>query len=162
MSYLIAIKFDGADDATKVRESLRSVEKSGHLSLDDSAVIVKDADGKVHIKDEMDRGVKVGALGGSLLGLLIGGLIFPIGGLVLGALGGALVGKTMDTGVDKKFIKDVQASMEPGTSALFFIVRDADPNVALAALRQYEGQVFQTSLPTEMEEQLRETLKKKS
>ena len=40
------------------------------------------------------------ALGGGALGLLIGGLLFPVGGLVLGAVGGALVGKMLDMGVD--------------------------------------------------------------
>ncbi|MGD9317584.1 MAG: hypothetical protein PVG56_12155, partial [Anaerolineae bacterium] len=60
MSHLVVVSFDNAEEAAKVRETLRSVQKSDYLSLDDSAVIVKDKDGKIHVKNEMDRGVKVG------------------------------------------------------------------------------------------------------
>jgi uncharacterized membrane protein len=156
MSNLIVITFDNEDEAGKVREALKS--QSANISLDDSAVVVKDAEGEVHVKNEVDRGVAVGAVGGGALGLLIGGLLFPIGGLVLGALGGALVGKMLDMGVDKKFVDDVSEHLQPGTSALFVIVREANPNVALAALRPYKGKVIQTSLPPEAEAELRRIL----
>ncbi len=159
MSNLIVIVFDNMEEAGKVRQTLK--EQSANISLDDSAVVVRDEEGEVHVKDEVDRGVAVGALGGGALGLLIGGLLFPIGGLVLGALGGALVGKMLDMGVDKKFVDQVSGHLEPGTSALFVIVREANPNVALAALRPYKGKVIQTSLPPEAEEELRRTLSKR-
>jgi uncharacterized membrane protein len=51
--------------------------------------------------------------------------------------------------------------MQDGTSAIFFIVRDATPDVAMAALRPYKGTVYHTSLPPEAEEELRRILKKK-
>jgi len=159
MSNLIVIVFDNEEEASEVKEALK--KQSQYISLDDSAVVVRDQEGKIHVKDEVDRGVAVGALGGGALGLLIGGLLFPVGGLVLGALGGALVGKLADTGVDKKFIDQVGDHLEPGTSALFVIVREANPNVALATLKPYKGTVIQTSLPTEAEEELRRYLSKR-
>jgi len=156
MSNLIVITFDNEDEAGKVREALK--EQAANINLDDSAVVVKDAEGEVHVKNEVDRGVAIGAVGGGALGLLIGGLLFPIGGLVLGALAGGLVGKMLDMGVDKKFVDDVSEHLQPGTSALFVIVREANPNVALAALRPYKGKVIQTSLPPEAEAELRRIL----
>jgi uncharacterized membrane protein len=159
MSNLVVVTFDNMEEASKVREALK--EQSANISLDDSAVVVRDEEGKVHVKDEVDRGVAVGALGGGALGLLIGGVLFPVGGLVLGALGGALVGKMLDAGVDKKFIDQVGEHLEPGTSALFVIVREANPAVVRAALEPYEGKVIQTSLPTEAEEELRRALSKR-
>jgi uncharacterized membrane protein len=146
MSHLVVVTFDNAEEAGKMREALRSAERAAHLSLDDSAVIVKDEEGKIHVKNEMDRGVNI---------------FFPLAGLLAGVLGGGLVGKLADTGVDQKFVKEVSEDLQPGTSALFFIVREANPNVALAALKPYKGTVRHTSFPPEAEEELRRILSKR-
>ena len=159
MSNLVVVVFDDMEEAGKVREALK--EHSDQISLDDSAVVVRDEEGKIHVKNEVDRGVAVGALGGGALGLLIGGLLFPVGGLVLGALGGALVGKMADKGVDQKFVDQVGEHLQPGNSALFVIVREANPAVARAVLQPYKGTVLQTSLPPEAEEELRRALSKR-
>ncbi len=160
MANLVVITFEDAEEAGRVRKSLRDLEKQGLLSLDDSAVIVKDAEGKVQVKNEMDRGLKVGAVGGGALGLLIGSIFFPFAGLIGGALVGAVVGKMADLGVDQKFVRDVSAALEPNTSALFILVREANPNAALAALKPYKGRVYHTSLPSETEQELRGVLSK--
>jgi uncharacterized membrane protein len=161
MSDLIVITFDNVDEAAKVRESLRSIEREGLLRLDDSAIIVREEDGKVHVKDEMDRGVKVGAVGGGLLGLFIGFMFFPLGAIVLGILGGSLIGASTDLGISKKFIKEVTESLEPGSSAIFFIVRDGNPNAIVGVLRPYKGEIYQDTLTSEDEETLRRVLSKR-
>jgi uncharacterized membrane protein len=161
MSHLIVVTFDDAGQAGEVRKALKEMERRGALSLDDAAVIAKDQDGKIHTKDEVDSGVGVGAVGGGLLGLLVGGLVFPIGGLLLGAAGGAIVGKMLDLGIEDKFVKEVGESLPEGGSALFLLVKAADPTLVLAALKPYKGKVLQTTLPPETEEELRRVLRKK-
>lgn len=157
MSNLIVVKFDNLDDAGRLRQTLKDVEKSGALKLDDTAVIVKDADGKVRVNDEIDRGVKVGAIGGGLLGMLLM-FWFPIAGLAIGAAGGALVGKLVDMGIDRKFVDDVSEAMQPGSSALFAIVSGGRPETAIAAIEPYRGTLYHTSLPSDLEESLRRAL----
>jgi uncharacterized membrane protein len=161
MSNLVVITFDNAEEAGRVRESLRSLEHAGRLSLDDSAVVVKDAEGKIHVKNQMDRGVAVGAVGGGALGLLLASIFFPLAGLIAGAALGAVVGKLADTGVDKKFVQEVGDALKPDSSAIFVISREADPAAVVAALKPYKGEVFQSSLPTESEEELRRILSKR-
>ncbi|MCO6453548.1 MAG: DUF1269 domain-containing protein [Caldilineales bacterium] len=159
MSNLVVIIFENEEDALAVRDAIRKQQHEGLISLDDSAVITKDPDGKVHIKNEMDRGVKVGAVGGSLLGLLIAGIFFPIGGLIIGGLLGAGVGKLADIGIEKKFVKEVAEKIQPGNSAIFLLVKQANAAAAVAALRPYKGEVYHTTLTSEDEETLRRALK---
>ena len=162
MSDIVVITFDTPDRAGEVRESIRKTEKSGFVSLDDSAVIVKDAEGEVHVKNEVDRGVKIGAVSGGFLGLFSGFLLLgPLAAIVIGGLIGGGIGSLTHMGISKSFIKDVGNDLQPGTSALFIIVRDANPDVTLATLRQYEGNVYQSSLPPEAEESLRRSMHSK-
>jgi len=162
MANLVVIVYDDPNGAEAMRNSIQSIEKLGRIRLDDSAVLVKDAAGKVHVQNQMDRGVKVGAVGGGAIGLLLASVFFPVAGIVIGAIGGALVGASMDLGVSKKFVKDVADDLQPNSSALFLLVRDADPTLALAALRQHEGtgRVYHTTLSDEDEKQLREAVEK--
>ncbi len=158
MSHLIVIAFDDAEEAEKVRAGLRAQQKDGLVSLEDAAIVSRDAEGKLHVKNEVSRATMVGTGIGALLGLLLGGLFFPLTGLAIGALGGAGVGALTKMGVDGKFVKEVKDSLQPNTSALFIIVRSADPTAALGLLRNYQGRVLQTTLDSEAEENLRRAL----
>ena len=66
MSDLIVLTFDNVDEAGQVRESLREVEHRGNLKLNDTAVIVKDAEGKVHVHNQGLERDEVGAVGGAV------------------------------------------------------------------------------------------------
>lgn len=161
MSNIVVIIYDDVKRANVVRQAIAQAQGHGYISLDDSAVLEKDAEGKVHVHNEVDRGIKVGAASGSLIGLFIGALFGgPIGMLVIGGLGGALVGKLTDMGISKKFVQDVGDELKPNTSALFFIVRAANPDYAVAAVRQYGGSLYHTSLPKEAEDELRNALER--
>ncbi len=158
MSNLIVMTFNAPDEAGKVPQTLRDLERTGRVSLDDAAVIRKDAEGKLDVDNEVDRGVKTGAIGGGLLGLVLS-FLFPLVGTILGAAGGAVVGRMADLGIDQQFVQDVSASLQPNSSALFVIVRDADPSIAIAALEPYQGTLYHTTLDPSVEEELRHALK---
>ena len=155
---LVVFTFDEENEARGALEALRNLEKAGRLKIDDSAVIRRGEDGKVHVDNKVDSSVKSGAAIGGMLGLIIGGILFPIGGLILGAAGGAAFGKMMETGVDKKFVEDVSNSLQPGSSALFVTSSGADPAAVVAALRPFKGTVYHTNLSSEAEQSLRSAL----
>lgn len=160
MSNLIVITFDNVHEAAELRQALHEVEVGEHLSLDDSAILVKDEDGKVDVKDEMHRGKKVGLIGGGILGLLIVSVFFPAAGLIAVTVAVARAARGADAGIDPEFIKDVIEDLGPSTSALFVLVREADPDYALAVLERYKGKVYHTSLPADAELRLREAMSK--
>ena len=158
MSNISVMTFDDMETAGKVRSTLKGLERAHRLSLDDSAVVVKDENGKVHVKNQMDRGVKIGAVGGGVIGLLLAGIFFPFAGLIIGAVGGGIVGSLADIGIQGKFVKEVSQDIDNGTSALFIVVREADPATALAVLREFEGELYHTSLDPEAADSLRDAL----
>lgn len=158
MSELIAITFDGADDAMAALGSIRALEREGRIGLEDTAVVTKDADGKVHVKNEMASGTETGAVVGAVLGSLLF-FVFPVGAIVGGAVIGGLIGRAVAPGLDGAFVKQVEADLPAGGSALFLLAKSGDPELLIAAMRQYEGRVVQTSLDDEQETALRESLK---
>ena len=157
-SSLAVISFDSPDEAAEVLDNLKAQTKYGNISLDDTAIVSKDANGKVHVENNISQGTMKASGVGALLGLLLGGLMFPIAGLFIGAGGGALVGRFMKLGVDGNFVKEVSESLQPGTSALFVIVHDANPDVVQAILSEHPGKVLQTTLSPEAEESLKKAL----
>jgi uncharacterized membrane protein len=157
----IVVIFDSEDQAVSARKALKSLENEHRVDMTDAAVLVKDAQGKIKVKNEMDDGVKYGAAGGALIGLLLA-VFFPFVGIAIGALGGAAVGALMDQGIDKKFIKEVESAMTPGSSALFAVFRNAYPGIVATALAPYKGKIYQTTLDPDAEKTLQDALKTRS
>lgn len=157
MSNLIVMTLEHEDEARDLRHTLKDLERQGLIALDDAAIVEKDPDGTVHLKNELDTGIKLGLLGGSLIGVLTS-FFFPVVGLVVGAIGGALVGKSLDLGVDQEFVKDVSESLKPGGSAFFLMVRHENPDAVIAALKPHKGTIIQTTLSPEDEEALQQAL----
>lgn len=158
MSSLVVISFDSPDEAEKVLESLKAQTKYGNISFKDTALVSKDADGKVHVQNEVSQGTMTATGVGALLGLLLGGLVFPVAGILLGAGGGALMSRFMNLGVDGNFVKEVSDSLQPGTSALFVLVHDANPDVVRAIMKDHPGKILQTTLSPEAEESLKKAM----
>ena len=85
-------------------------------------------------------------------------VVFPIG-IIGGAIIGGLIGRAAAPGVDGSFVKEVEDGLAPGGSALFLLIKSGDPGLLIAAMRQYQGTVVQTSLDEEEEAALRQSLK---
>jgi len=113
----------GAGDALK---DFRAAEQAGSINLIDGAVIVHRADGKVQFEETADPSGKKWAKRGAIAGG-IAGLIFPpsiIASAAVGAAGGGVWGKVRDKGFKDEDLKDIGASLPPGTSAIIAIAED--------------------------------------
>ena len=158
MSDLIVVGFDHEDDGLAALRSLRSLEKSAGLHLEDTAVVTKDPDGTVQVKGEMASGTEEGAVVGAMLGGLLT-VVFPVVGLVGGAVVGGLVGRAAKPGIDGAFVKEVEDQLKPGTAALFALVKSGGADSIAAAFRQFQGHVIQTTLDPAYEDALRDALR---
>ena len=88
------------------------------INLDDAAIVVRNHDGKVKVKQAVNL-VGAGTVGGAFWGMLIGLLWVPWLGLAIGAVTGAISDKLTDYGINDEFINEVAGTIEPGGSALF-------------------------------------------
>lgn len=156
MSSLVVLAFDNETGAEQLRDDLLQLQKEHLIGLEDAAVAVRNKEGKVKIK-QVTSLAGAGALGGAFWGLLFGLIFFvPVFGMLVGAAAGALAGKYQDIGVDDKFIKEVGDTLQPGTSALFLLVREVVPDKVEDTLKKYKNvKVLKTSLTKEQEEKLR-------
>jgi uncharacterized membrane protein len=166
MSDLVAVSFKGEDTADQVLNKLAALQKEHLIDLEDACVVVRDASGNVRLKQAMNlvgAGAASGGISGALWGSLIGLLFLnPLAGLLAGAAfgagAGALSGALVDYGIDDEFIRSLGATIEPGSSALFVLVRRATPDRVLPELRPFGGTVLRTSLSNEQEQRLRQAL----
>jgi uncharacterized membrane protein len=166
MSELVCITFKGRHTADQVLNDLWSMQKEHLVDLEDSCVVTRDEEGKLHLKQAVNL-VGTGALSGGTWGALWGalvGLLFmnPLAGLVIGAAAGAgagaLSGALVDYGIDDDFIKSLGEQICPDSSALFVLLRKVTLDKVVPELGKYEGTVIRTSLSNEQEQQLREAL----
>lgn len=158
MSDLIAIAYDDEYKAEEVRMTLIKLQKEHLIELEDAAVIVKNAEGKIKLKQAVDL-TTAGAVSGGFWGLLIGTLFLsPLLGAAVGAAAGAASGALSDIGVDDKFMKSLGETLQPKTSALFVLVRKFTPDKVLEEIAPYGGTVLRTSLTKDEEAQLQEVL----
>ena len=157
MNHLLVVSF-ADDSATAVMRQLRGLERAGQIQLEDTAVIRRDASGKVHVSNEMSATTEAGAAVGALLGAVLW-FLFPVVGIAIGAAAGALVGRLLDTGVDPAFVRNVKQKLTPGGSALFLVIRHASYDAVVGALEPFKGELIQTSLDSDVEEELREALR---
>lgn len=158
MSDLIAIAYPDEGTAFQVRDTLARLQRERLIELADAVVVVKGQDGRVRLDQALPL-VASGAAGGALWGTLIGTLFFaPLLGMAVGAASGAIGGKLSDYGIEDRFMEELGAQLQPGTSALFILVRKVTPDKVLDEVRRYGGTVLRSSLTKDAEERLQQAL----
>jgi uncharacterized membrane protein len=158
MSTLVAIAYDDLFKAEEVRLALIKLQREHLIELEDAAVVVKKADGKVKLKQAINL-TAAGAASGSFWGLLIGTLFLsPVFGLAVGAASGAASGALSDIGVEDDFMKQLGKTLQPNSSALFVLIRSATPDKVLDEVAPYGGTILRTSLSKSEESELQEIL----
>jgi uncharacterized membrane protein len=117
LSDLVAIAFPTEAKAEEFRQKLVAMQKDDLIDLGDAVIAVKDSNG--HIKlNRMINATAAGAVSGTFWGALI----------------------------DDRWMKKTAATVQPGTAALFALVRKFTADKVLDGLRGDGGTVLKTSL----------------
>jgi uncharacterized membrane protein len=116
---MIVVVFDNEKKAYEGSRALKDLHTEGSITLYAGAVIAKNPDGNVTVKQEADEGplgTGVGLVTGSLIGLLGG----PVG-VAIGATAGTFGGMLYDleqAGVGGDFLDEVGRHLQPGKVAV--------------------------------------------
>lgn len=119
LSKFVAIVFPDEAKAYDGTRALRDLHAEGSLTLYGMAVIAKDPDGRVRVRDAVEPGL-LGATVGALVGSMVGVLAGPAG-VIVGTAGGTVAGSFFDLfnyGVGHDFISQVSSEIGSGKSAV--------------------------------------------
>ena len=164
-AHLWAIGYGEMDRANQVLDEISGLawgpgQAGRYLNVLDIAAVVRHPDGSFTIDRKPFPGV-ANIVSCSGLGVLIGlVLAAPLTGATIGALigGAGSVAAATRAGISEEFIRDAEALMKPGTSALFVLDRDRDMEVILHAIRGLGGTVLKTNVDVKRAELIQSTL----
>jgi uncharacterized membrane protein len=141
-----------------MRAALARMQTQYLIGVED-AVVARDAGrGALHpVHESPAAGALRGAWGRS------SGCCSPLSGRRWEPTWERFSGKLADIGINDQFMKDLGATLTPGTSALFVLVRKSTPDKVLEGLKAFagKGRVLQTSLTKDKEEELRKFIEAK-
>jgi len=157
-SSFTAIVFDDGQKAEEARLKLLKLQHEGFIELEDAVVVVKEQDGSVRYH-QMHTMAKKGGIAGSVTGLIVGSiLLHPLIGAVLGAVTGAVSASLTEVGIEERFVRELSEKFGPGCSALFTLIRKADPDRTAEEFLGFGGKVLVSSLSKESESAIQEFL----
>jgi uncharacterized membrane protein len=157
--HLWAIGYDDMERAEQVRAEIARLGESCCLILLNSAVVVRYFDGCVTLDGEPF--VAATQFGGHTFASFLAALALgapPLTGAAAGALVRGAGGAAAEVGIDDGFIREVEALMKPGTSALFVLDQEVDMAAILQGIRGLGGRVLKTNVDLERARLIQSTL----
>jgi uncharacterized membrane protein len=147
MDRMLVVVFDTETKAYEGKKALQQLENEGSIVTYAYAVIGKNAQGDVKVKQGDDPG-PLGTLVGTSLGSLIGVLGGPTG-LAIGALAGMVAGSTADLDnarVGDDFIDDVAKKLTPTKFAVVAEIQEDWTTPVDSRMEAIGGTVFRRAL----------------
>ena len=118
---IIVAAFNDPNRAAEIMGELKQGKKEGLIGIIDAAVVVKDAEGKLKVKDAKRRSTK-GMITGGVVGGVLGLLAGPVGWLAVGGGAiGALAGKAAGSEL-KATMEEIGEALTPNSSAIVAII----------------------------------------
>jgi uncharacterized membrane protein len=149
-SNLIVVVFNDWK-AEEARLKCLKLVREGFIELEDAVVVVKELDGTARYH-RMHRTAMKGGVIRSITGLIVGGILSHHSiGDAFGAVIAAASNSLYDVGIEDEFVRELSERFGPGCSALFTLVRKADPEMAAKEFLGFGGKVLVASVSKEIE-----------
>jgi len=169
--------------ASQVLNQLQRMNEDWAVDLHDAVAVYRDTNGKLRVDQSLQMTTGEGAGWGGLWGSLIGAtLAIPFtggasaaaaaGAIAAGALSGGALGAgagALDAswwkdefGIPDDFVKNVGALIQPGDSAVYALLRTANPDVVTGHFRGYGGTILSTTLNREQQKKVESILEAKA
>ncbi len=140
---LVGISFPDIFRAQEFLSAATGLAAKGRLKLKDAVLVVKDADGKTHVKETTDlepgRTAMSGALWAGLFGLVLGGPVGWAAGLAVGAGAGVVTAKVVDLGISDEWVGWFREAVQPGTATVALLIEDLDRNALVEEAARFTG-----------------------
>ncbi len=154
---LIVAAFNDEHQAAEALKTLKAQEKEGLIRLVNAAVMVKDAKGRVSVRETQDVDAKHGAAFGAIVGGLVGLLGGPAG-VIVGAAAGAATGGVAANKIDMGFadatLKELQSTLKPGSSAILALIQHEWVDRVVEEMEKFGAALFRQALKEEIAAQL--------
>lgn len=141
---VVVVAFSDNGKAYEALATVKQLDRDGRIDLVEAAVVTRDSDGHVHIKDEAGDDNLAGTASGGLIGLLIGILGGPLG-ILLGGATGLLLGSLYDLDdidTTESALGEVSKTVQVGRNSLLAQVVEQSPDVLDSAMAQLGGTVL--------------------
>jgi uncharacterized membrane protein len=147
---VVIAAFEDEAAAADALQVMQEAHREEQLEFKAYAVVRRDAENKLHVKETGDPGGVAGAVSGGALGAALGLLAGPIGLAVLtGAVAGGAAMKLRDTGVKNNAIRAAGESLKPGMAALVVLAEEGSEDLVTEKLRLNGGNVTGAALAEE-------------
>jgi len=148
---ILVFSFADTQTADEVVNELKASQKLGGYKVVAEAVVIREADGSVHVHEpgEGGKGAAIGAAVGAAIGLLGG----PVGVLWLAAAGGALggvAGHFAGRSIPAGDLKRIGEQLQPNSSAFLALVENTDAEAVVNSMSGVSANVITITLGDEL------------
>ena len=160
---IVGISFEDVFRAQEFLTAATRLASHGDFRIIDAVIVVKDTDGKTHVRETTDpqpaRSAMSGALWTGLFGLLLGGPVGWIAGAAVGAGAGAVTAKIVDLGISDEWVAWFRDAVQPKTATIVLLVTKLDRDALVAEAARFTGaELVYANLDESTVERIKEAL----
>jgi len=147
MQRMLVVVFENESKADEGTKALRQLDLHNYVTVYRHAIVVKNPDGTLTVKESDDRG-PFGLLVGTALGALLGAL-GGLAGIGIGGTLGLLAGGAVDLNnawVAEDFVDDVANALLPGRAAVVAEIEEDETAPVDTQMEVARGTVFRRAL----------------